>query len=326
MRIMKLLKKKDQFACLTVSKSWYFAAIESFYSIHRFTKHTIPFVRRKLALTEEGQDQKLEFGKFVTNLAILRDNGDKYEFTRNEMMNLLSHIPNVAKFNFFDSCHYDKYIEILVHGGGDYLNGVQTIKRRERTYSHLDELLYFQACYAFSRSLTDLTIDYEALTSYYSFDYILQIFPAFKFMKNLAFTRIVDSSFKLFDVISMFPNLSSIGFEHTNLRLNIIENSNKTKFEENRLILRGRSLKSLSIDLKNLSTPYMQYIIHCLPHSLQSIKIKVQEESFDNWITQTDNDIVSEIAQRLSTIPNVTSLFPNDFPHGEAKFFNGSFG
>lgn len=237
-------------------------------------------------------------------------NSSSTQFTNQQLLYLLSLLPNLNYFNIVNSVHRDHYVKILFN-----------CSERERLSPHIGEIaienedtrirnqdvsmMSFAVYYKYRHSLQTMDINYiEYLANGSKF---LETLPEYDRLTTLDICNYSDPKLTLFLLLQACPHLSSLTYSSTfpitvNAAQQLTDMMNKSRKSISQC---HKNLSKVKLSIPALTTPYIDFFSNHSPNSLNSVELNLTKSNLYSWIDSMSLAVVINFCSSLKRFSHV---------------------
>ncbi|GAA5799962.1 hypothetical protein HPULCUR_005383 [Helicostylum pulchrum] len=294
LQIFKLLDKPTISNCAIVCKDWTVPAFQVYY--------------KEIAINEHGdalkaslyQEPCFKYCLWTEKVYIRQDRYGYHQgarkpedpLTEQAFLKFFEYFPNLKIIEIIES-DYTKCLRDI--DSSQYLTRLEQIIFKERSYSEWDDL-YCTIYYNFRASLAHISLHHarkSALESQYGG--ILSYLRQFKKLTHLAYYNSSSYYVTVYKVQVACPSLTSIKMYDYRMIPPAFQDDSNVFYQHSHL-------KELSVTFANVTSNYIEYIAKCLPKSVESLDISINDIDFYDWIDQVGIDNALKLAQVMSKL------------------------
>ncbi|KAI8068131.1 uncharacterized protein B0P05DRAFT_551887 [Gilbertella persicaria] len=295
------------YQCMFVCKAWHGLAAQMFYEEIRLSIENIRALKQKLA---DGSFC-LPYGSHVKSFTIVAEFDSEpgiddrlvpeLALEVDELEHFLAYTPHLKKVDFTSSFIQNHYIHIFHTLEQKPL--IEEFAYPASTYDSY-EGDFFALCYAYRDSLKDVSLTYNYHNHMFHNTPSYLALPEFKHMTHLSFCNDFSPDLLLFDILEMCPQLTYFSFTSYTLVPGTAANALETLLQKYKItqpspLPHNRYLTYLEIAVPVFTRPYMDYITHYTPFTLNTIRLKIMDDYFYDWIQNEGMDAILQLARRM---------------------------
>lgn len=301
--IFEVLPKSTLYQCLFVSKHWQQTAAQLIYK--EILVNDANIEQLQFALIHQSANRSLQqYGHWTKTFCHNTDpsKGQHTKNLSNELLLLLSYLPNLKTIDVTDSPHFNFYMKTLyLYSDNIQLDHLERIMSKPHHDTAQDQSLYFCTLHKYRRSLTDISVCYKSESRYFNSVDILQVLPHFHCLTRLTLSNLVNEHLTIFDLLGLCPQLASLDFTSAYPVPDDVAKNQLVDFQPSH----HTTLKSLSLCVPVLTPTYIQYITYSTAADMDTICLNMTRANFYNWIDTLGSQTVIRLAQRMSMAHNV---------------------
>ncbi|KAI7895701.1 uncharacterized protein EV154DRAFT_494641 [Mucor mucedo] len=314
-QIIQNLPKRDALNCMRVCKAWHEPAAATFYKELVVIPSNIP----KLTMVLNQRVQFPELERWTKLLTIQYDDnyvsseyGDdtdydfeaeavQYTLNSETFFKLLSKLPQLKTLNLVNSAQTEHYLELIAQADRELpqFEAILPGPLSENERYDYSEKVMFRFYYQFRKSLKFMEIKYRHVVNEEKTmrgAYLLSKFSCLTVL-NIEDTSL-DSDVSCVEILNACPTLESLFLKRQcQVPDSVFDKKCNRKLTK---------LKSLNLDIPQLSSACVKYLIHCaISDNLEKLNITLSSDDIVSWINREDEDILLDFSRKLSFVEAV---------------------
>ncbi|KAG2193759.1 hypothetical protein INT47_005040 [Mucor saturninus] len=320
--VYKHSSNKDVLQCALTCKSWKESALPHFYKTLSIDDNRVFQTKKLLQLDPSERDRYFQYAFFTQKLTVhmdtanhpqhdlthaVSDKGTRGNYTMEEWILLLEHLPNIQVLDLSGSLNASEYMQYILNStdSDKILPNIRVLKKAPRGSmgdAHDCNDFYFSVCYKYRATITTLEVEYNSE----SFDPgpingdVVTMLYHFNSLTHLTFNNSCDDQLTTFDIMDACPYLVSLNYKSRHcIPEPIVKNILGGDTNRKRL---NNSFKELHLTIPTISTHYADYLKDYVAPHLDVLKLTIRNMEIFDWVKRLGLYNAVEFLRSLSKV------------------------